>query len=85
VLGNGGVDEITLQKARTLLQEQQIDAEFVAERGQVADVLLALATQSGSDLFVMGGYGLNPLLEVVLGSTVDEILRTTDLPVLVCR
>jgi nucleotide-binding universal stress UspA family protein len=85
VLGNGGVDEITLKKARTLLQEQQIDAEFVAERGQVSTVLLALATQRGSDLFVMGGYGLNPLLEVVLGSTVDEILRTTDLPVLVCR
>jgi nucleotide-binding universal stress UspA family protein len=33
----------------------------------------------------MGGYGFNPALEIVLGSTVDEVLRTGQLPVLICR
>jgi nucleotide-binding universal stress UspA family protein len=33
----------------------------------------------------MGSYGFNPLLEVVLGSTVDKILRSAEMPVLVCR
>jgi nucleotide-binding universal stress UspA family protein len=34
---------------------------------------------------VMGGYGFGPMLEVVLGSTVDEVLRTSRRPVLICR
>jgi nucleotide-binding universal stress UspA family protein len=85
VLEGSSMDETTLQKAKTLLSQQRVNAEFVAEQGEVASVLLSCAAQKEIDLFIMGGYGLNPLLEVVLGSTVDEILRTTNLPVLVCR
>jgi nucleotide-binding universal stress UspA family protein len=33
----------------------------------------------------MGGYGFRPLLEVVLGSTVDQVLRWRRWPVLICR
>jgi len=33
----------------------------------------------------MGGYGLSPVLEVVLGSGVDQVLRTSRQPMLICR
>jgi nucleotide-binding universal stress UspA family protein len=33
----------------------------------------------------MGGYGYSPLLEVMLGSTVDQVLRESSLPTLICR
>jgi nucleotide-binding universal stress UspA family protein len=33
----------------------------------------------------MGGYGLSPVLEVVLGSAVDQVLRTSRQPMLICR
>jgi nucleotide-binding universal stress UspA family protein len=33
----------------------------------------------------MGGYGFSPLVEVVLGSAVDQVLRESSRPVLVCR
>jgi len=33
----------------------------------------------------MGGYGFSPVLEVVLGSAVDQVLREARGAVLVCR
>jgi nucleotide-binding universal stress UspA family protein len=33
----------------------------------------------------MGSYGFSPVLEVALGSTVDQVLRRSRQPVLVCR
>jgi nucleotide-binding universal stress UspA family protein len=33
----------------------------------------------------MGGYGRRPELEVVLGSAVDQVLRESRSPVLICR
>lgn len=82
--GNGANDE-TLARARAQLAEYEVEAEFVCETGQVASVLLDVATRRLCDLFIMGGYGFNPLLEVVLGSTVNEILRTAESPALICR
>ena len=43
------------------------------------------AAAQSSDLIVMGGYGFNPLLEAVIGSTVDQVLRVVKQPVLICR
>jgi len=38
-----------------------------------------------SNLIVMGSYGYNPVLEVVLGSAVDQVLRSSQHPTLICR
>jgi nucleotide-binding universal stress UspA family protein len=38
-----------------------------------------------ADLILMGGYGLNPILEVTFGSTVDQLLREVRRPILICR
>jgi nucleotide-binding universal stress UspA family protein len=37
------------------------------------------------DLILIGGYGGDSILEVMLGSEVDQVLRQIDLPVLICR
>lgn len=85
VLEPGGVDEETVAHAKAQLAAYGAEAEFVSESGRVAATLVEAAHQRRCDLFIMGGYGFTPLLEVVLGSTVDEILRTVESPVLVCR
>jgi nucleotide-binding universal stress UspA family protein len=36
-------------------------------------------------LIVMGGYGRGPVLEVVLGSALDQVLRQSHRPTLICR
>jgi nucleotide-binding universal stress UspA family protein len=85
VLESGRVADETIAQAKAQLDAHSVNAEFIVSRGEVASTLLDTAANHGSDLIIMGGYGFNPLLEVVLGSTVDEILRTAEIPVLICR
>ena len=55
----------------------------VVTRGD-PNVLAHLSFNVG-DLIIMGSYGLSPVVEIVLGSTVDQVLRESSLPVLICR
>jgi nucleotide-binding universal stress UspA family protein len=51
----------------------------------VSQVILQVAADKGIDMILMGGYGFPPLLEVIFGSTVDDVLRGTQIPVVVCQ
>jgi nucleotide-binding universal stress UspA family protein len=75
----------TLTHARQYLQSRRVHAFYLLERGDAASALQRAAEARGSDLIIMGGYGFRPLLEVILGSTVDEVLRWRRWPVLICR
>jgi len=81
----GRTNSDTLSGARQYLEEHKVAATFIEESGPVADVILQAAAQQGSDVIIMGGYGFSPVLEVVLGSTVDQILRRSHQPTLICR
>lgn len=75
----------TLMAAQVYLEDHQVQAQFAAEKGPVAEAILRTVRASQADFIIMGGYGLTPVMEVVLGSTVDRVLRETDKPVLICR
>ena len=75
----------TLTRARNYLERHGVEATFVKEKGPVAEVILQVAEEQTSDLIIMGGYGYRPVLEVVLGSAVDQLLRTSCRPMLICR
>jgi nucleotide-binding universal stress UspA family protein len=79
----------TLATARTYLEEQGVQATFVGEsvgeQGNVGDVILDAAQEYQSELIVMGGYGFSPMLQIALGSAVDQVLRSSQYPVLICR
>jgi nucleotide-binding universal stress UspA family protein len=55
------------------------------ERETVSSAILTAAQDHDCDLILMGGYGHSPVVEVVLGSAVDEVLRSSRQPVLICR
>ncbi|HJZ46140.1 MAG TPA: universal stress protein [Roseiflexaceae bacterium] len=74
-----------LDSARQYLESHGVAASYAEENGPVADAILRAATAQASDLILIGGYGFNPLLEAVIGSTVDQVLRETRQPVLICR
>jgi nucleotide-binding universal stress UspA family protein len=74
-----------LEDARDYLQSRNVQAEFVAKQGPVAETILDTAQERKCDLIIVGGYGRGPVAEVILGSTVDELLRTSQWPVLICR
>jgi nucleotide-binding universal stress UspA family protein len=74
-----------LEEARAYLQTRGVEATFISDRGLVAETVVNAAERHDSNLIIMGGYGYHAVLEVVLGSAVDEVLRTSRRPVLICR
>lgn len=75
----------TLVDAQDYLMDHGVTADYVETGGSVADAILTTAQNKACDCLIMGGYGYRPVLEVVLGSTVDRILRSSRLPVWICR
>jgi nucleotide-binding universal stress UspA family protein len=71
--------------ARSYLADEKNQVNFIEKKGEAASEIMKVADDCFCDLIIMGSYGHNPILEVALGSTVDEILRAFTGSVLVCR
>jgi nucleotide-binding universal stress UspA family protein len=81
-------NEATLEiitQAYNYLADHGVAATYIIESGPVAENILKTAATHRSNLIIMGGYGLTPMLEVVLGSSVDQVLRQACQPLLICR
>jgi nucleotide-binding universal stress UspA family protein/uncharacterized ParB-like nuclease family protein len=85
VIETGHATAKTLAQAQRYLEGRGVHATSIKARGPVAQAILQTAHEHHSDLIIMGGYGLRPELEFVLGSVVDQVLRESASPVLVCR
>ncbi len=72
-------------RAKDYLEGQEIKAIYVKKEGNVPQAILDVAEEEQIDLILMGGYSRAPVAEVILGSALDEVLRKTNKPVLVCR
>lgn len=77
--------EEALKNAQEYFDRHDLKPAHILEKGQPAEVLMEAAAKIGADFIIMGGYGLNPVFEVVLGSTVDSILQVSKIPALICR
>ena len=84
VLETGGEDDV-LDAARSYLEEHGIDAEFVVRQEPVAPALLSTVEQYDCDFVVIGGYGARPVVEMVMDSVLNDVLRTSQKPILICR
>lgn len=71
--------------AQEYLQEYEVEAGFVLRQGNIGEAVLETAVLSNCDLIIMGGFGYRPVSHLVLGSTVDLMLRECDQPMLICR
>ena len=69
----------------TYLSNNQVQPEIIKGNPPVAETICKTARDQHCDLILIGGYGKPPLAEMLLGSTVDEVLRRSKLPILVCR
>ena len=78
-------DTDKLAQAHHYLTSHGVTATYVPGQGDVAEAILRTAEQQASDLIIIGGYGVRPFREAVLGSKVDRILNEARRPVLVCR
>jgi nucleotide-binding universal stress UspA family protein len=85
VIETGRTTSEALARAQSYLEAHGVQATFVKESGPVAEAILKMAAAQESELIIMGGYGFSPVLEVVLGSAVDQVLRESRKPMLICR
>ncbi len=72
-------------RAKDYLEGQHINANYIQKEGDVATEILASVESHEIDLILMGGYSRKPVAEVILGSALDEVLRKSRKPVLICR
>lgn len=83
---NGGEQNSTvLDKARAYLEKHSVQAVYFQENGQPARLIVQLCEAQNCELILIGGYSQPPMLEVVLGSVVDQVLRESRIPVLICK
>lgn len=83
---NADARTATLHAAEDYLQKRGVEANYVGvESKDAAEAIVQTAQAHDSRLILMGGYGYNPVLEVVLGSTVNDVLRISRRPVLICH
>jgi nucleotide-binding universal stress UspA family protein len=75
-----------LERARTYLNEHGVvNATYVLRQMPIAEAVLDTAVTHNIDYLIMGGFGFRPMMHLMLGSTVDTILRRFKYPILICR
>jgi len=75
-----------LDRARQYLAVHEVAAAFhIRYSGLVPEAVLEAADAHGATLIAIGGYTRRPVVEVVLGSAVDQVLRQSSRPVFICR
>jgi len=76
----GGV----LEDAQSYLKDHD-RVEFHRVDGAPVDAILTAAQDIGADLILIGGFTATPWTEIFLGSTVEQFLRASPIPLLICR
>jgi nucleotide-binding universal stress UspA family protein len=70
--------------ARNYLEFNEVKANFISKKYS-AENLKATADEINADLVIMGGYSGSILKEMSVGSSVNFMLRESQLPILICR
>ena len=76
---------LVLEERADALRRHGLSVETSIESGHAADVLIDRATESFTDLIVVGSRGLGPVARIVLGSVSTDLVDHARCPVLVVR
>jgi len=81
---DGAIQKV-LDEARRYLTAYQIETEFLSRSGYANEVILDVMAEGAYDLVFIGAYGHSRIIEMVLGSTTEYVLRNTSCPVFLSR
>ncbi len=81
--GNG--DDKTLEEARHYLGSYGLQPTFLSLSGHPYEQIVACVRQREHDLLFIGAYGHSRIIEMVLGSTTEYVLRNAPCPVFLSR
>jgi nucleotide-binding universal stress UspA family protein len=74
-----------LSEAKNYLGARCVSQVFRKRTGRTSLIILQAAEDIHADMILMGGYGRSPVFEILFGSTVDGVLRGTQIPVIVSQ
>jgi nucleotide-binding universal stress UspA family protein len=83
-LGDESSDSSVQEFAQNYLEFNEIEARFITQKYS-AETFKATAEEINADLLIMGGYSGSILKEMTIGSSVNYMLRESQLPILICR
>ncbi len=76
----------SLEEALTIAQAEGVNAHTKIIKGQVsAEGIAETAAELKADLIVMGSHGRKGFQKMLLGSFAQDVLRNTELPVLIVK
>ncbi|BFU94727.1 MAG: hypothetical protein NTNFB02_14490 [Nitrospira sp.] len=89
--GSAGVEARLIDEARRSLNETIVNigkttsvrASASVKTGEVLEEILSAS--EAADLLVLGAHGLNPLRDLILGTTAERVLRMCKRPVLIVK
>ena len=74
-----------LDEVRRYLASYRLDASYVTRPGYANEAILETMDAGNHDLLLIGAYGHSRIIEMVLGSTTEYVLRNSSAPVFLCR
>lgn len=77
--------ERTLEEARKYFEPYSLQAEFKLLGGHANEEIVKFIKDYEADLLFIGAYGHSRIIEMVLGSTTEYVLRNTPCPVFLSR
>ena len=84
VIGVADPDSIQ-EEARTYLARFPLNSQYIISQVSVSEQINFMHQTEEIDLILIGGYRGSTLIDVMLGSAVDKVLREIQLPILICR
>jgi nucleotide-binding universal stress UspA family protein len=72
-------------RARSYLERHEIEATYVVKTGAVVAAILSTLQEQQADLLIIGSYEYNKFLEPILGGVLDDVLRESRAPMLICQ
>ncbi|MGH7907476.1 MAG: universal stress protein, partial [Candidatus Binataceae bacterium] len=79
------IGERVLNEARTYLDGYSAKTRFQLLSGHAHEEIIKFLKESGADLLFIGAFGHNRIVEMVLGSTTEYVLRNSPCPVFLSR
>src|SRR5207244_2283829 len=74
-----------LDEARRYLAAYTLEVELLARSGYANETILDVMAEQAYDLLFIGAYGHSRIIEMVLGSTTEYVLRNSPSPLFLCR
>jgi nucleotide-binding universal stress UspA family protein len=77
--------EIVVQQAKSYLSSYAVETRYETDRGYPEQKIIDYLTKFDYDLLFIGAYGHRRIIEMVLGSTTEYVLRKSPCPVFLNR